>query len=70
MRRPSICDIPITSELKVLFFDAGIIPVCFYWNGSIPPEVVLTVKGWDKAFLADTPAEAIEKAESAIGGGL
>lgn len=62
------CDIKITSELKVLFFDAGLQPICFYWN--IHGRVVLTVKGSSKAYLGDTPALAIAAAEAAMFGGL
>lgn len=62
------CDIQITSDLKVLFFDAGLQPICFYWN--IHGQVVLTVKGSSKAFLAATPVKAITAAEAAMFGGL
>lgn len=62
------CDIAITADLKVLFFDAGLQPICFYWN--IHGRVVLTVKGSSKAYLGDTPAKAIAAAEAAMFGGL
>jgi len=70
MPKPSTkpCDIAITSDLKVLFFDAGLQPICFYWN--IHGQVVLTVKGSSKAFLGPTPAKAIAVAEAAMFGGL
>ncbi len=69
MPKPSTeCDITITSDLKVLFFDAGLQPICFYWN--IHGQVVLTVKGSSKAFLGPTPAKAIAVAEAAMFGGL
>lgn len=67
-KRSIECDIAITSDLKVLFFDAGLQPICFYW--SIHRKVVLTVKGSSKAYLGDTPAKAIAAAEAAIYGGL
>lgn len=69
MPKPSIdCDIELTGELRALCFDAGIKPICFYWN--IHRQVVLTVKGSSKAFLAATPAKAIEAAEAEVYGGL
>ena len=64
------CDIELTGALRMLCLDAGIKPVCFYWNGSIPSEVVLTVEGSSKAFLGATPAKAIAAAEAALYGGL
>lgn len=62
------CNIEITSALKVAFFDAGLQPICFYWN--IHGKVVLTVKGSSKAYLGSTPERAIEAAEAAMFGGL
>ena len=62
------CDIKVTSDLKVRFFDAGLQPICFYWN--IHGRVVLTVKGSSKAYLGDTPELAIAAAEAAMCGGL
>jgi hypothetical protein len=71
MRRPLIdADIPITGHLRMLFFDAGLQPVMLYRNGSIPAEVVLTVKGSTRAFIAGSVEDAIKKAEAEIYGGL
>lgn len=61
-------DIKVTGDLHMLAFDAGITIDLFYWNGSIPSEVVLIVKGWPNAFLADSPEEAIAKAAEQFGG--
>lgn len=62
------CDIPVTPELKVLFFDANLRPECLYWN--IHRQVVLTVEGSSRAFLAATAVQAIELAEAELYGGL
>lgn len=67
MQKRSIrCDIEMTPDLKVLCFDAGIQPECFYWN--VHGQVVLTVKGISKAIIAPVPARAIEMAEAMFGG--
>lgn len=63
--RADPCDIEMTSELKVACFDAGIKPVCFYWN--IGGQVVLTYWGCRNAVLAATPLAAIRKVEDQYG---
>lgn len=54
------CDIEITLDMKVMFFDYGITPRNFYWN--IHGKVVLTIKGRPDAVIAATPIEAITEA--------
>lgn len=54
------CDIAVTADMRMMFFDYGIEPGCFYWN--IHGQVVLTIKGRPDAVIAATPLAAIKEA--------
>lgn len=54
------CDIVITAEMKVLFFDYDLKPRNFYWN--VHGKVVLTIWGRGDAVIAATPLDAIREA--------
>jgi hypothetical protein len=64
----SHCDIKMNGELSMLALDAGIKVDLFYWNASIPSEVVLIVKGWPDAIMGNSPEDALIKAERLFGG--
>lgn len=64
------CDIRQTDSIKALAHDAGVTIVLLYLNGSIPAEVVLTVKQSSKAFVAATVEQAISAAGEEVYGGL
>lgn len=55
-------DIPRTPAVRALLLDAGITASFLYTNGSIPPQVVLIVKGRPDAVIGDTVEEVISKA--------
>lgn len=61
-------DIPMTAAIRAAFVDVALAPICFYWSAQ--DMVVLTVKGSKKAYLAESPEAAIQKAAEDVYGGL